>query len=131
MRIMIDTNILVSALMFPGQTIDNMMKKITSEHHLILSSYVIDELMDVAERKFPDKMESVDKLLSQLPYELAYTPKHPKRGLFEIRDEKDYPILYAAIIEDVDIFITGDVDFYDLNIDKPEIMTAAGFIAKY
>jgi len=53
--------------MLPGQTIDNMMKKITSEHHLILSLYVIDELIDVAVRKFSDKMESVDKLLSQLP----------------------------------------------------------------
>ena len=131
MRVMIDTNVLVSALMFPGQTIDTLMKKITSEHNLVLSSYVIEELMDVTERKFPNKVGTVDLLLSQLPYELVYTPKQPAPGLFEIRDEKDYPILYAAIVEDVYIFITGDDDFDDVEIDKPEIMTAADFIAKY
>jgi hypothetical protein len=60
-------------------------------------------------------------LLSQLPYELAYTPEHPKPGLFEIRDEKDYPVLYSAITEDVDVFITGDRDFDGLDLEKPEI----------
>ena len=131
MRVMIDTNILVSALLFPGETINAMMKKVTSEHTLVLSSFVVGELMDVTERKFPDKTKTVDTLLSQLPYELAYTPKQPDMELFEIRDVKDYPVLYTAIIEEVDIFITGDDDFDDVVADKPEIMTAAEFVAKY
>ena len=95
MRIMIDTNILVSALLFPGETINAMMKKVTSEHTLVLSSFVVEELMDVTERKFPDKTKAVDTLLSQLPYELTYTPKQPDMELFEIRDIKDYPVLYT------------------------------------
>ena len=131
MRVMIDTNVLVSAMMFPGPTIDSMMKKVTSEHQLVLPSYVVDELMDVTKCKFPSKTDTVDTLLSQLPYELVYTPKQPKQGVFEIRDEKDYPILYTAIVEDVDVFITGDEDFDEVEVDKPEIMTAAEFIAKY
>ena len=131
MRVMIDTSVLVSALLFPGQTINAMMKKVTSEHSLVLPSYVIDELMDVTERKFPNKTGTVDTLLSQLPYELVYTPKQPKQGLFEIRDAKDYPILYTAIIEDVDVFITGDKDFDDVGVEKPDILTAAEFVEKY
>jgi len=131
MRVMIDTNVIVSAMLFPGPTIDRMMKKVTSEHQLVLPSYVVDELMDVTKRKFPNKIDTVDTLLSQLPYELVYTPKQPKQGVFEIRDEKDYPILYTAIVEDVDVFITGDEDFNEVVVDKPEIMTAAEFIAKY
>ena len=31
--------------------------------------------------------------------------------LFEIRDENDYLILYTAIIENIDVLITGDKDF--------------------
>ena len=58
MRIMIDTNVLLSALMFPGQTINAMMKKVTSDHTLVLSLYIVDELLDVTERKFPDKKET-------------------------------------------------------------------------
>jgi len=131
MRVMIDTNVLISALLFPSQQMTALIYKITTEHQLILSSYVIDELMNVTTRKFKNKIEAVDLFLSQLPYELVYTPKRLKQGLFEIRDEKDYPVLYSAIIEDVDIFITGDKDFDGLGLDKPEIITPAIFLEKH
>ena len=84
MRVMTDTNVLVSALLFPSQNMNALMYKVTTEHHLVLPSFVIDELMDVTQRKFPGKEAAVDELLSQLPYELAYTPKQPKSGLFDI-----------------------------------------------
>ena len=50
-------------------------------------------------------------------------------GLFEIRDVNDYPVLYTAIIENVDIFITGDKDFLGIGVEIPEIM--ADFMEKY
>lgn len=105
--------------------------KITTEHHLVLSSYVIDELLHVTQRKFENKMETVDLLLSQLPYELVYTPQQPRPGLFDIRDENDYPVLYSAIIEDVDVFITGDRDFDGLDLERPEILSPSAFLDKY
>lgn len=55
--------------------------------------------MDVVRRRFPEKLKATDLFLSQLPYELVYTPKHPNLGLFEIRDEKDYPVMYSAVTE--------------------------------
>ena len=131
MRVMIDTNVLVSILLFPGQQMNKLMYKITTEHRLVLSSYVVNELLNVTRRKFKNKVETVDLLLSQLPYELVYTPKQPKPGLFEIRDEKDYPVLYSALAESVDIFITGDKDFDGLDLEKPEIISPAGFLDKY
>jgi predicted nucleic acid-binding protein len=70
---MLDTNVLVSALLFPGQKMNALMEKVTTGHQLVLSSYIVDELFDVTQRKFPDKVETVDTLLSQLPYELVYT----------------------------------------------------------
>jgi putative PIN family toxin of toxin-antitoxin system len=127
---MIDTNVLLSALLFPGQRMNALIDKITTEHQLVLSSYVVDELLNVTRRKFKGKEEAVDLLLSQLPCELVYTPKRPKPGLFEIRDEKDYPVLYSAITEDVDVFITGDRDFDGLGLEKPEIISPAGFLEK-
>jgi len=128
---MLDTNVLVSALLFPGQKMNTLMEKVTTDYQLVLSSYIVDELFDVTHRKFPDKVETVDTLLSQLPYELVYTPKQLKPGLFEIRDLRDYPILYSAITEDVDVFITGDDDFSEVDVDKPEILTPTEFLNKY
>ena len=131
MRVMLDTNILVSALLFSGETINTMMRKVTSDHKLVLSSYVVDELIDVTKRKFPNKIDTVEMLLSQLSYELVDSPEQTENDLFAIRDLKDYPALFVAIKEDIDIFITGDDDFDDVVIEKPEIMTAAEFISRF
>ena len=38
MRIMLDTNVLISALLFPGTRMDTMMNNIFMEHQLVLSS---------------------------------------------------------------------------------------------
>jgi len=128
---MLDTNVLLSALLFPGDTMSKLMHKITTEHQLVLSSYVVNELLEVTRRKFPDKVTAIDTLLSQLPYELVYTPEQLKLEVFEIRDVKDYPTLYSAITESVDIFVTGDKDFDDVDVEEPEIITPAGFVEKY
>lgn len=131
MRVMLDSNVLFSALLFPGETMNRLMSKVTSEHQLVLSSYVVNEILDVTHRKFPNKVLVVDRLLSQLPYELVYTPEQPEPGLFEIRDVKDYPVLYSAIAESVDIFVTGDKDFDEVDIERPKIVTPAYFVEKY
>ena len=44
---MLDTNVLVSALLFPSKQMDTMMAKIISQRQLVLSSYVESELLDV------------------------------------------------------------------------------------
>jgi predicted nucleic acid-binding protein len=50
---------------------------------------------------------------------------------FNIRDAEDYPVLYTAIIEDVDILITGDKDFANIEIENIEILTPSDFMDKY
>ena len=44
---------------------------------------------------------------------------------------KDYPVLYTAIIEEVDLLVTGDKDFSDIDIGKPEIMSPAQFMERF
>ena len=131
MRIMLDTNVLISMILFPDKRFDDMLEMITREHTLVLSSFVTDELMAVAERKFPQKKTMIDLFLARLSYEYVYTPKVMKGGLFNIRDINDYPVLYTAITENVDILITGDKDFAEVDIDKPKILTLAQFCEKY
>lgn len=131
MRIMLDTNILISLLFFPNQRMNSMMQYIFRNHKLVLSSFVVDELKAVASRKFPNKVKAIDNLLRQISFELVYTPTEIEENLFEIRDIKDYPVLYTAIIEDVDILITGDKDFSDISLERPEILTPSQFTEKY
>lgn len=128
---MLDTNVLISALLFPGSKMDTLMNCIFTRHQLVLSSYVVEELKNVVKRKFPNKEYVINKLLVAMSYEYVYTPNDLEEGLFDIRDIKDYPVLYTAIIEDVDVLITGDKDFKDIDIEKPEIMTPTEFLEFY
>ena len=131
MRVMLDTNVLLSALLFPSARMNRMMQSIFEEHRMVLSSFVVEELTYVVKRKFPGKLQAVDYLLASMSFELAYTPQEIEQGLFEIRDMKDYPVLYTAIWEDVDVLVTGDKDFSDVDVERPEILTPAQFLDRY
>ena len=131
MRVMLDTNVLISALLFPSQHMDKLFEKIFTEHTVVLSTYIIDELYRVCKRKFDAKLVDIDNLLANMNYELVYTPHNIEEVLVDIRDQKDYPILHTAILEDIDVLITGDKDFLDIDIDKPIIFTPHEFVNNY
>ena len=130
MRIMLDTNVLISAFVF--RSMNELIKKITDNHIIVLCSYVIDEMHSVVERKFPTKAINLEEFLERLPFELIYTPQIiVKQDLFTIRDINDEKVLYSAIMADADVLITGDKDFSDIDIERPEILTPGEFLEKY
>lgn len=132
MRVMIDTNILISAILFPNSLPAKALEKASLNHSVILSSYGIEEIHIVFERKFKDKCLFLEKFLSKFSFELVYTPLSIEEEKFpQIRDIKDLPILVTAILGDVDLIITGDKDFFALDIEKPEIVSAKDFIEKF
>ena len=131
MRVMLDTNVLISALLFPSERMTKFFENLVVNHTMVLCSYVIDELHMVVERKFPNKADVVEKLLGRMSYELVYTPKTIDKVMLEIRDVKDYPVIYTAIFEEVDVLVTGDRDFEDLELKRPEILTPTAFMEKY
>ena len=47
MRIMLDTNILVSAIFFPSVQTKNLVRELSENHRIILCDYVIDELKKI------------------------------------------------------------------------------------
>ena len=131
MRVMLDTNILVSMIFFPSSQTRRFAKELSENHRIILCDYVIDELQLVTERKFPKLTAALDRFFQELPYELIYTPKLVDGNIPDIRDAKDMPILATAIKENVDVFVTGDKDFLVLEIEQPEIMTMSQFEEQY
>jgi len=132
MRIIIDTNVLISAILFPNSQPSNVIEKVSMSHKLVLCSHIIEELHEIFDRKFKDKKSLLEKFLVKLSYEYIYSPTDIDENDYpEIRDKDDLPILVTAILEDVDIIITGDKDFICLEIDKPEIMTPREFVEKY
>ena len=132
MRIMLDTNVLVSAFIFKGETISKLIDIFTDYHTIVLSSHVLNELTGVVKEKFPPKIAALDSFLSNLPFEFVYTPNIIDKNKYPpMRDIDDLPVLASAIMEDVDILLTGDKDFADLVMERPKILTPAQFVEQF
>ena len=131
MKVMLDTNILVSAFVFKSKMMNQLIYKLSTEHEIVICSYTIEELKELVDTKFKVTQKDLDEFLKDFPFILVYSPTTVENKLFEIRDKDDYIILHTAIIEDVDVFLTGDKDFNDIDIEKPEIMNTTEFLEKY
>ena len=131
MKVMLDTNIIISAFVFKSKKMNNLIYELSKNHEIVICSYKIEELKELVKSKFNVTQESLDEFLKDFPFNLVYSPTSVENKLFNIRDKDDYIILHTAIIENVDVFITGDKDFDDVEIERPEIMNAREFIERY
>lgn len=132
MRIMLDTNILVSIIFFPSSVTREFTRQVGLGNRIVLCDYVIEELRLVVDRKFPERKKILEQFFYELPFELVCTPKDLNLEDFPaVRDSKDTPILATAILENIDILITGDKDLRVVETEYPEIMTMGEFIEKY
>ena len=125
MRVLVDTNILFSALLFPNSRPAQALMHVAEYHDMVLCDRNIVEIRDILRRKAPKYLPDAEVLLAELSYELIPAVDHAEKL---IRDAKDQPILNAAIVADVDIILTGDKDFLSLDIEHPKCMTAADFL---
>lgn len=132
MRIMLDTNILISIIFFPSRVTREFTRQVGIGNRIVLCDYVIEELRLVVDRKFPGRKKILEQFFYELPFELVYTPKDLNLEDFPaVRDSKDTPILATAILENIDILVTGDKDLRVLETEYPEIMTMSEFIERY
>lgn len=99
MRILVDTNILFSALVFPHSKPARALLYVADNHEIVLCDRNIIELRDILKRKAPKFLPDAEVLLAEMSYELIPAVDHAEKL---IRDAKDQPILNAAIVSDVD-----------------------------
>ena len=130
-RVMIDTNIFISAILFPNGKASSALKKaLTHPYQPVTCDYVIDELQRKFQEKFPDKITELgDFLYASLSIiDLVKTPETIVKDEKLIRDEKDRPILRAALDAGADLFLTGDKDFLESSVKDPRIISVAEFL---
>lgn len=125
MRILVDTNVLFSALLFPRSKPAQALLYAVDHYEIVLCDRNIAELRDILKRKAPKYLPDAEVLIAELPYELIPAVDHAEKL---IRDAKDQPILNAAIVADVDVILTGDKDFLSLEMEHPQCMTVAQFL---
>jgi len=128
MRVFVDTNIIVSSILFPRGTTATVFNHIIKHHELIIPSFCIVEANIVFSRKFPDKCHLLEQFFLDLDFELFHTPESVSFEEYpQIRDPCDYPVLVSAILSDSDVLLTGDKDFEGVEIAKPLIFSPSQY----
>jgi uncharacterized protein len=128
LRIMVDTNVVISALLKQGSVPDIVLNDVCENHDLILCDQIISESYAVARRRFPNRIDVLKSLFAKLRYELVSAPSTSQ---IRINDIKDQPILNAAMTHNVDILITGDRHFLELDPEMLQIITPSEYKEKY
>jgi putative PIN family toxin of toxin-antitoxin system len=129
-KVMLDTNVIISAVGNPdGTPFRAYVKASAPPYALVLCDQILDELRRVFNLKFSSKIPAMERFLAIASYDLV-TAIHDADTHAEesIRDVNDRPILRAALMAEVKIFVTGDKDFLESGLEIPEIMTPAQFL---
>ena len=131
MRVMIDTNIFISAILFPGGKASAALKKaLMAPYQPVTCDYVIEELRRKFIEKFPDQITELDDYLND-SLSVIHVVKTPETIVEDeklIRDKKDRPILRAALDAGADLFLTGDKDFLESSVKDPRIICVVDFL---
>jgi putative PIN family toxin of toxin-antitoxin system len=116
-KVVFDTNILVSALVFPGGQAEAALLRIIEESdELVLSRPILDELLGVLARKFARDAEELAHAALFLS-DLAVMVR-PRRTLDVVKDEPDNRVLECAVTARADVIVTGDKALLELRQDR-------------
>ncbi|MBI1965058.1 MAG: putative toxin-antitoxin system toxin component, PIN family [Betaproteobacteria bacterium] len=113
MKVVFDTNILVSALAFPGGRAEAALLRIIEERdQLLLSRPILDELLGVLARKFSRDAEELARIALLLS-DLSVATR-PRKKLRVVADEPDNRVLECALAGRAEAIVTGDKDLLEL-----------------
>lgn len=115
-RFVLDANVIISALLFPGKPPYLALAKAQEDGIILLSGAVFTEIKLVLERRKFDRYLSL-AIRQELINDLANTALfiNPLDSIEECRDTKDNKYLELAVSGQADCLITGDEDLLVLH----------------
>ena len=131
MKVMVDTNVIILAALFPsGRAAQAFYKAMLPPYEPIVCEYIVDELHRKFREKFPDRLTELEAFLfNALSFiKVVPTPEEEVVAESKVRDPKDRPILRAVLNAHADLFLTGDKDFLESSITDPRIISVAAFL---
>ncbi len=114
-RVAIDTNILLSGVIWPRWPHEILRHALAGDFRLVLPEIVVLEARRQVARNFAEFQERFERLLALLDYESVPLPSieavAAAAGL--VRQPEDIPVALSVIAAKVDYFVTYDRDFTD------------------
>ncbi len=128
LRVVVDTNVLISAMLFPQSKPGQVLKSVVVHGRLLVSRDAMSELNDVLRRPKFDRFATAEQRLefvAALIDESELIDVHTT--LMECRDPKDNKFLELAVDGAADVVVSGDSDlrilspFRGIPIVSPEM----------
>jgi len=112
-RVVFDTNVFVSALVFPGGDGERAVQRgIDGHDHLLVSYAIVGELLAVLARKFARDREELARV-AVFVAGIAETIE-PSVSIAVLADEPDNRILECALAGGAELMVTGDKEMLAL-----------------
>jgi putative PIN family toxin of toxin-antitoxin system len=129
----IDTNVFVSAMLFPQSIPKKAVDKALASGRLVLSRAVIQELADkFSSKKFDRHVSLTDRLLYIETIISLGLSVEPKEFVKVCRDPNDDMLLDLALASSANCIISGDKALLELNPFRGvPIISAAEFVRQY
>jgi putative PIN family toxin of toxin-antitoxin system len=113
MRVVLDTNVIVSAVIAGGTPLAVLLLAVRGEVTLITSPFLLGDLRRVLCTKFSAETARTDAFIARLK-ERAHIV-HPKDTVSILDDDPDNRVLECALAGEASIIVTGDYDLLRLN----------------
>lgn len=130
LRLVVDTNVIVSSLLFAQSTPRKAVDKALDIGKILISQEIIEELTKVLSRKKLNKYILEQERLKFLADLLKETERVKINQNFDVcRDKKDNKFLDLAVCGNAQYIITGDEDLLTLNpFRSTSIINARDFL---
>lgn len=129
-RVVLDTNIFISALVYGGVPEKVLRVILAKEIQVVVSPVLQAELIDIITKKFP--LSLADMYLLEEEMQKSFVIVRPRIVLDVVRDKDDNKVLEAAVEGNCDFIITGDLDLLDLSKYKNiKVVTPNQFLQEF
>ena len=126
MKVLLDTNVLVSAFATRGLCAD-VLRQVLAEHELLVGERVLREVGRVLRAKLRVPQPVIDEI-EQFLRTKTVVAATGTRATAKVRDANDARILAEAAAGGADVLVTGDRDLLDFADRSPlRIVTPRGF----
>lgn len=133
MKVFLDTNILISAMLFKNSLVYSAYEKAVKNCECYISNQTVEEIKVVFNKKFPDKIDMIDVFITMTLKTVKLVDDVENSYPLEktIRDSKDIYIYRNAKFLKCDAILSGDKDFLENKQLDIEIISPRDYLYNY
>ncbi len=129
MRVVLDSNVLISAFATKGLCAD-IFRDTLNSHELLVSDHILNEVSGKLLQKLRIPEATVDSIRHLLSSFVVTPSSLPEIGV-PIRDPEDVPVVSFAVAVSAGVLVTGDRDLLDIAARLPvKVVSPRGFYTR-